>query len=288
MMPAVVFGDAWLSKRWEFRSLGPVFGDLVWLGLDGGVYGIVPEVEEEGLLAIVVDEADGFVGEAIGEVFFVLAGLKAGDVGPGVLGVCIGVEKGSGLASVVASDVDLEAVGLGEVLLVFLAVGLQVPLADVGGLIASIAEGFGDGDFVQWQAADGLWSDELVSWATWPGDAAVVGEFDPAWVFAGHDAGAGWRADGIGRIGIGEAHALAGEPIDVRRLVEGGAVTAKVGPAEVVDENEDDVGPFGGCGDEGEQQEREEEDFHRGALSVCRSGMTHRFGTFSGVSLTIN
>ena len=42
--------------------------------------------------------------------------------------------------------------------------------------------------------------------------------------------------------GIGEPQALSRQAIEIRRLVEGRPVTTEVHPAEVVDEEEDDVG----------------------------------------------
>src|SRR5262249_46259266 len=44
----------------------------------------------------------------------------------------------------------------------------------------------------------------------------------------------------------GEAHALGGELVDVWRFVVLGALAAQVGPAEVVGEDEDDVGALAG------------------------------------------
>ena len=66
--------------------------------------------------------------------------------------------------------------------------------------------------------------------------------------FAGHQAGAGGRADGVGRIGVGELHAGGGDGVDGGGLVEGGAVVADLVPGEVVGEEEDDVPGAGGVG----------------------------------------
>lgn len=51
----------------------------------------------------------------------------------------------------------------------------------------------------------------------------------------------GGRADGIVRIGVGEANPLACHAIDVRRLEIGIAVTTQLPGTLVVGENEDDV-----------------------------------------------
>ena len=68
-----------------------------------------------------------------------------------------------------------------------------------------------------------------------------VGEAEARGVFAGHDAGARGRADGTGGVGVGEAHATGGEAVDVGSFVEAAAVEADVAPAEVVDQDEDEV-----------------------------------------------
>jgi hypothetical protein len=52
------------------------------------------------------------------------------------------------------------------------------------------------------------------------------------------------RADGAG-VELREPHSLAGEPVDPRRLVKPIAVADEIGPAEVVGENDDDIGRHG-------------------------------------------
>jgi hypothetical protein len=77
-------------------------------------------------------------------------------------------------------------------------------------------------------------------------------------VVAGEEAGAAGGAVASGGVAVGERHALAGEGVEVRGFVEVGALPADVLPAEVVGEDEDDVGPArGGCGGEERQGERE-------------------------------
>jgi hypothetical protein len=58
---------------------------------------------------------------------------------------------------------------------------------------------------------------------------------------AGHEGSSGGRANGCGGVSLGEALALRREAIEVGRFIETVAVTAKLGPAEVVGENKDDV-----------------------------------------------
>ena len=59
---------------------------------------------------------------------------------------------------------------------------------------------------------------------------------------------AGGRAERAGGVGLGEADAAGGEFIDVGGFAEGAAVDGGVAPAEVVGEDEDDVGRAGGGG----------------------------------------
>jgi hypothetical protein len=64
---------------------------------------------------------------------------------------------------------------------------------------------------------------------------------------AGKEAVTAGRADGGGGLGVGEAQPFAGEPVDVRRGDFGyGVVTADIPVAEVIGEDEDDVGWGGG------------------------------------------
>ena len=63
---------------------------------------------------------------------------------------------------------------------------------------------------------------------------------------AGEYAGAGGGAERAGGVGLGEADAAGGEFIDVGGFAEGAAVDGGVAPAEVVGEDEDDVGRAGG------------------------------------------
>ena len=45
-----------------------------------------------------------------------------------------------------------------------------------------------------------------------------------------------------GRVGVGKPHVGAGETVELRGFVEGAALDSEIAPAEVVGEDEDDVG----------------------------------------------
>ncbi|MEN9633397.1 MAG: hypothetical protein RL077_1801 [Verrucomicrobiota bacterium] len=73
----------------------------------------------------------------------------------------------------------------------------------------------------------------------------------------GEKTAAAGRADGSGDIKLGEQRAIGGEPVEVGRLGEGVTVAAQIAPAEIVGEDEEDVGPSGrvrGGSDEAQQE----------------------------------
>ncbi len=61
-------------------------------------------------------------------------------------------------------------------------------------------------------------------------------------VLAGEDGGAAGRADRVGDEGVAEQHALGGQPVDVRRLVDARAVGADGVGRVVVGEDQQDIG----------------------------------------------
>ena len=77
---------------------------------------------------------------------------------------------------------------------------------------------------------------------------------------AGDEAGARRRAHGGIGVEIGEAHALAREAVHVRGADVLRAVRAGVGVAEVVDQDEDNVGPRGGSREAGDHEANQEHD----------------------------
>ncbi len=77
---------------------------------------------------------------------------------------------------------------------------------------------------------------------------AVEDDFQPVlkWIPPGQQRAARGRTEGIAER-TGEAHAILREPVDVWRLVRGAAVGGKALHAEVVGEDEEDVGFACGC-----------------------------------------
>ena len=108
----------------------------------------------------------------------------------------------------------------------------EAPLADEPGGIAGLIHEVGDGEGVggHGRLAFGL-------------DFLVAADRGVAVVLARHERASRRRADRRAGVGLGEPHALGREPVDVRRLDELLPETAEVAVAEVIREDEDDVGP---------------------------------------------
>ena len=85
-------------------------------------------------------------------------------------------------------------------LLAFFADEVEVPLANLAGDVASGLEPFGDGQFGQGQ------------WAL-----VVILDAEALLIASGEDAGAGRDALRSGHVATGEAHAVAGHRIEIRR-----------------------------------------------------------------------
>ena len=123
----------------------------------------------------------------------------------------------------------------------------EVPFAKVAGGVAALLEGLGEGFLLVGQVRTGCGVRKFLGREI-AATGQPVGELKARGVFARQDAGARGRADVAGRVGIGEPHVGAGETVKLRGFVERAALDAKVAPAEVVDEEEDDVGRARGRG----------------------------------------
>ena len=115
----------------------------------------------------------------------------------------------------------------------------QVPLAEASRDVAGRLERLGDGRLLQGELVVDLGDAELRPRPPVAGDE--VRHADAGGVLARQDARPCRRADGAGGVGVGEPHALPGEPVDDRREVVRAAVAAQVRPAHVVDQDEDEV-----------------------------------------------
>ena len=137
-----------------------------------------------------------------------------------------------------AADVDVEALIGGEE-----PFRPEMPFAGEEGFVARFFEHFGNSDFFQCHLIGVVDMEKarvvgaIVSHAGEP-----IRDVHPHGMTAGHDAGAGGRADRGGGVARGETHAGFGQGVDVGRFVKGAAVDPQIRPAEVIDEKEDEIG----------------------------------------------
>ena len=243
--------------------------------LENRVWRIVGEVEEKGLggrgFLLVSDPFFSARGEEVGSVAAVELGgdfgavvpdFNARETGAGVVGFFGG---GSTFLGAAAGALDFFIRGFLRVVLVAVAVadvaevGIEAAVERMGGPIRRLAVGatlkapFADcGGGVAGAVKDGgervIFGEGFVE--------LVVADVGVALVDTGEQRGAGGRADGGGAVVVCELGALGGEAIELRSelrgAVAGGAAgvlekDAEVTVAEVVGEDEDDVGR-GGCG----------------------------------------
>ena len=221
---SVVF-DAESAGCFDELSDGPVdFGEDIgegslagsalkfFRGEQGDMDHAVWQVQEERCAAGVFDELDGAFGVVFGEQGLFFGGdfgvddfvvLVERQVGPGFKAfferqvLDFGVEGPHVVAvrqAIVAVEAILQRQELWEV--------SEVPFAEAGGGVAFAAAEFSDGGFGGVDAIAGFGSESALD-----ADADVVA--------AGHEAGAGGGADGLGDIEVGEAAAIFGELVEV-------------------------------------------------------------------------
>ncbi len=239
-------------RRVVLRDLGPVTVGVGRVARNdvvlGGVLRVVREVregvaeiQEERTLPVLLDEGEGLLREEVVGVEGVLA--------PAVALHLPHVADHDDLLEQRDLLVVPEVVRVVEVGLVLVEVAVPVvealeerdaprarvperPLAHSPGAVARLLQHLRDGEVVRSQPD-------------------VVGEVVPdavvAVVHPRHEAAARGGTDGRARVGLGEPQALGGQPIEVRRLDLLLPVGAEITVAEVVGQDEDDVGSWPGC-----------------------------------------
>jgi len=209
--------------------------DEVGLGVPGGMDAEVGEVEEEGGVLVIADELDGAVGEVVGEV----------GAGRDIL-LRIGMEVEMGTCG---DEADVKAPGEGMMFSGF----TEMPFSEDGGGVASGFEALGENRAVEGEFGDIIDGTEGTRAPVEAIDVADGVDARARAVLSGHESGAGRLAIGATGVGGCAAEAFAGHLIDVGRFVIAAAVTGEVGIAEVIGEDEDDVGGtvglFGGEGE---------------------------------------
>ena len=209
----------------------PAGHGLVIARLPGPVRRRVVDRQEEGRLAsaLPADEVHGALGDEIGEIpdgmGFRLALEEV--VLPG--GVAVGevVEA----AAHRAEELPVAALQRSEV-----RQEAEVPLADQGRRVAGVAQQRGQRRVVRRQAQHRIA-------AVAARDRLVVAAAQPVLEAPGHQREARGRADRRVGVPVGEAQAVGGQTVELGGARRPAAVTAEVRIAEVVGEDEDEVGP---------------------------------------------
>lgn len=110
----------------------------------------------------------------------------------------------------VTGDVDVEAMVFGQ----REWFTTEMPLADIGGAVTGLTQRLGECELLERQTAQEAAGAEFGFRIPTAG-GQPVGEQQARGILAGEDGGARRRAQGAGGVGIGEARAIAGEPVDV-------------------------------------------------------------------------
>ena len=199
----------------------------------------VGEVEEEGGVAVALDEADRLVGEHVGQVL-ILTDLRVLESAPDLVRTLrrrrLVVERPELDTLDPRVDEDAATLEHAEVLVeaaahrVVLALAAEMPLADHAGGVALRLERVGEGALAETQAEVGVAAHRVEL----PAEAGLIA--------AGQQARARRAADRVRHVALLEQDAAARERVDVGRLDHLAAVDPDVGRAEVVGEDQDDVG----------------------------------------------
>ncbi len=113
----------------------------------------------------------------------------------------------------------------------------EVPFAGKEVRVTGLAQRLGDRHFLEREMISVRGRQQLASL-----DAAnEIRDARADRIFPRHNAGSRRRTNTTSRISLREPHAVGGEAIKVRRLIEGAAVAAKIGPPKIISEDKDDV-----------------------------------------------
>ncbi len=231
--------------------LGTIFLDQISLGLDRRMHGIVAQIQEERLVAVGPDERDRLVRFPIGQVLAFSTRRQVGDLVELPLRP-IGVEVARRLSQIAPAMVDMVALHLGEVRPL-----AQVPLADMATNISGRPKRLGQGQLVSpheqriagteqfilrpahilGHILAGLGHNAALEPATDP-----IGNSHASRIASGLHGRPGRRTDGTRRIPVGKSHPPGSQPVDLRRLEIPAPLACQIGPSQVVDQDQYDVG----------------------------------------------
>lgn len=231
--PPIVFGV--LGFFFEGRV-------LVRGGPEGGVCESHGVVDKEGVVFVIGHEVDDEIDEHVGAVAFGGGGDVFAIADDG------GVPEAGGFAGVVFPHAGVFGAG-GEI--VFVGphhVVVEAGFVDEGGMFAGelpfTGVGGGVSGVLEDLAEGGVVGDVIGAFVGDGRAAGAIGEVVDTIVMGvlpGHDGEAGGVADGVG-VTSGEVDAVVGELIEVGRLVDGVAVDAEFVGADIVGEDDDDIG----------------------------------------------
>ena len=218
------------------------------------MWGIVTQVEKEGLVLVAVDKINRFQIEPVGQVlvfshaiiWYVKPsnGLRAEDVGPEIGAVAHAFDFAPSIpAEAVIGRANLE---FGTLILVT----CKVPLANHTGAISVLLENLWEGDLTNRQGIGRV-------------GPKIVENSYASGVLSGQERGPVGRADGSCCVGVCKAKALLGQFVEVGGLNVGMSHETVIGVALIIRQNQDNVGRLGqgrGC----KRKEKEEKGcFHR-------------------------
>ncbi len=212
-------------------SLGRFFGLVLllefWLCLNRGMHRIMSQIEEEGLVLVGFDELACLDTEPVGQVFALFLVFQIRIL------VRTMVTASAGTAPRLARDVYVETLR-GRVI-------SQVPFAHGCGNVSPVLQGFAHSHELLCQMGRVLNGNKLSMLRQTSIRIAHCINSMSGGILAGHQTGSTWSAVGSIGIGVHKDHAVLGQLIDVRALVIFRSHESEVGPAEVVDEKENDV-----------------------------------------------
>ena len=225
------------SRQALFAEFVPADGKTVGVFFDLGLWSVeremrgrVSEVEKPGLIGCLPSELQkikGMIGDRIGGVKFPF-GIASGLAALGQAQEMLGIEESLGAGQCAVKLLEAMPGGI---------LGAEVPLAGDEGSIAGRLQGFSE--------CLGLLGDA----AAVAGATDVLGhvaEADTMGILASQNGGAG-RAAAAGVVELRQSNPALGERVEIWR-VDAGTIAAEVGIAEVVGNDDQQVGRIGGIG----------------------------------------
>jgi hypothetical protein len=116
-----------------------------------------------------------------------------------------------------------------------------MPFSDTGGQVAEWFEGFWERCFGERELLFKGYGEEFGGGPLAPA-GNPIGQMEPGGVTAGHQRRPCRRANRAGGVGLREFHTFRSQTVQLRCLMEWMAITAPVAPAEIVDQDDNEIG----------------------------------------------